>query len=122
VGTKLSVAQREGPEMNADDFRRVALSLPEAEEKSHFGKADFRVRNKIFGSLPGEERAVIKLTPDEQSMLCDAEPAIFSPIKGGWGRQGWTGIALAACDEATLISACRMAWRNVTPAKLKGAL
>ncbi len=108
--------------MNADDFRRIALGLPEAEEKSHFGKADFRVRNKIFGSLPGEDRAVIKLTQDEQAMLCEAEPAIFSPIKGGWGRQGWTAINLAVSDEPTLLSACRMAWRNVAPAKLKGAV
>jgi hypothetical protein len=108
--------------MNGDDFRRVALSLPEAEEKSHFGKADFRVRNKIFGSLPADDRAVIKLTPDEQSMLHEAEPAIFTPVKGGWGRQGWTEVSLAACDEATLLSACRMAWRNVAPAKLKKAV
>jgi hypothetical protein len=105
--------------MNANDFRRLALAMPEAEEKSHFGKADFRVRNKIFGSLPDESRAVLKLTPEEQSMLSEAEPGIFSPIKGGWGRQGWTQVDLPACDETTLQSACLMAWRNVAPATLK---
>jgi hypothetical protein len=29
--------------MDADDFRRIALSLEGAEESSHMGKADFRV-------------------------------------------------------------------------------
>ena len=76
--------------MNLETFRSLALSLPEAEEKSHFGKADFRVRNKIFVSLPDAETAVVKFTPEQQEMLVAAEPAIFAPVKGGWGRQGWT--------------------------------
>ena len=105
--------------MNAEDFRRIALSLPEAEEKSHFGKADFRVRNKIFATLPAPGRGVLKLTPDEQAVLAAAEPAIFAPVKGGWGRQGWTEIALDAADEATLRSGLTAAWRNVAPAALK---
>ena len=108
--------------MNASDFRRVALGMPEAEEKSHFGKADFRVRNKIFGSLPEEHRAVLKLTLEEQTMLSEAEPNIFNPIKGGWGRQGWTQVNLSSCDETTLQSACLMAWRNVAPTVLKKTL
>ena len=29
--------------MNADDFRRIALSLPDAEESSHMGAPDFCV-------------------------------------------------------------------------------
>ncbi|TGV48477.1 MmcQ/YjbR family DNA-binding protein, partial [Mesorhizobium sp. M2D.F.Ca.ET.160.01.1.1] len=37
--------------------RQLALDLPEAVEKSHFGKADFRVRNRIFMSLPEADRA-----------------------------------------------------------------
>lgn len=105
--------------MDADDLRRIALSLPEVEEKAHFGKADFRVRNRIFASLPSDARGVLKLTPDEQAMLVDAEPGIFNPVKGGWGRQGWTEIALDAADETTLASGLTMAWRNVAPAALK---
>ena len=105
--------------MNADDARRLALDMPEAEEKAHFGKADFRVRNKIFMSLPEPARAVVKLTPDQQEMLAGAEPAIFAPIKGGWGRQGWTSVHLDNADETTLKSAILQAWRNVAPARLQ---
>lgn len=108
--------------MNASDFRCIALSMPEAHEKSHFGKADFRVRDKIFASLPADDRSVIKLTREEQDMLSSAEPGIFRPVKGGWGRQGWTEVNLTACDEAAMQSACRMAWRNVAPAALRRAL
>ena len=105
--------------MTKESFRRLALALPGAEEKSHFGKADFRVRDKIFASLKDDRTGVIKLTPEEQSVMVDAEPRIFQPIPGGWGRKGWTKIELAAADEVTLKSALLMAWRNVVPKTLK---
>lgn len=104
--------------MDEDTMRRMALSLPEAEEKSHFGKADFRVRNRIFATLPEPTHAVVKLTHEQQEMLTASEPAIFQPVKGGWGRQGWTRVSLSAADEVTLRSALLTAWRNVAPAKL----
>ena len=37
--------------MGVDEFRRMALSLPEASESAHMGHPDFRVRGKIFGLL-----------------------------------------------------------------------
>jgi hypothetical protein len=107
--------------MDADSMRRMALALPEAEEKSHFGTADFRVRNHIFATLPEATHAVVKLTHEQQEMLTASEPAIFQPVKGGWGRQGWTRVSLAEADEVTLRSALLTAWRNVAPAKLRKA-
>jgi len=107
--------------MNAEDFRRLALSLPESEEKSHFGTPDFRVRNRIFATLPDDDRAVVKLTREQQEMMAGAEPGVFQPVKGGWGRQGWTTVILAAADEVTLKSALVTAWRNVAPAGLRKA-
>ena len=101
--------------MTSDDLRKAALALPGAQEKSHFGKADFRVKDKIFASLPEPDRAVIKLAREQQEMMCSAEPAIFAPVKGGWGLKGWTSVALAACDEAALKSALATAWKNVAP-------
>jgi hypothetical protein len=95
--------------------------MPGAEEKSHFGKADFRVRNRIFATLPDTDTAVVKLTYEQQEMLTGAEPAIFTPVPGGWGRQGWTKVMLAAADEVTLKSALLTAWRNVAPLSLRKA-
>ena len=100
-------------------FRRLALALPGAEERSHLGKADFRVKNKIFATLLDAETGVVKLAPEQQEVMVDAEPDIFNPIRGGWGRQGWTRVILANADEATLKSALQTAWRNVAPKTLK---
>jgi hypothetical protein len=106
--------------MTAEEFRKLALAFPGAEEKSHFGKADFRVRNKIFATLPDADAGVVKLAPEQQEMMVAAEPSMFSSIKGGWGKQGWTRVELKLADEAALKSALHAAWKNVTPKSMKG--
>ena len=106
--------------MTPDDFRRLAASLPEAAEGAHQGHADFRVRRRIFATLgrPDAAWAMVKLTPAQQEMLCAAEPAMFRPVPGGWGRRGSTNVRLAEADEATLRSALAMAWHGVAPKAL----
>jgi hypothetical protein len=74
--------------MTAQDFRRLALSLPETTEQAHMNHPDFRVRGRIFATLgyPGGNWAMVKLTPEQQANFVGAEPASFVPVKGGWGR------------------------------------
>jgi hypothetical protein len=105
--------------MTPAGFQKVALSLPEAEASSHFDVPDFRVAGKIFataGRIDG--KAVLKLTIDQQQLLCEAEPSMFEPVPGGWGRKGWTNLVLAKADAKTAKSALWMAWRNTAPKKL----
>ena len=103
--------------MSISRFRRTALALSNAVESAHHGKADFRVGKRIFATLghPDENWGTLKLTPEQQSMLVDAEPDIFRPVPGGWGRQGYTNVHLAKADATTLKSALTMAWENVAP-------
>ena len=108
--------------MSISRFRRTALALSNAVESAHHGKADFRVGKRIFATLghPDENWGTLKLTPEQQSMLVDAEPDIFRPVPGGWGRQGYTNVLLAKADATTLKSALTMAWQNIagdSPAK-----
>jgi hypothetical protein len=100
--------------VSPDDFRRIALSFPGAIESSHMGTVDFRA-GKIFATLgnPDADWAMVKLTPERQEMLVAAEPAVFVPVPGGWGRGGATRLRLVACDEATATSALTAAWRGV---------
>jgi hypothetical protein len=98
--------------MNAE-FRKLALSFQGVEERSHFGKADFRVKSRIFATLPDGETGVVKLTPEQQEMMMGAEPSIFSPAAGAWGRKGWTRIDLGKAGRITLKSALSAAWENV---------
>src|ERR1700751_4078932 len=106
--------------MSASTFRRIALTLPEAVEGAHQGHADFRVGKRIFATLgyPGEAGGMVKLTREQQAMLVEAEPDIFRPVPGGWGKSGSTNVRLANADPKTLQSALLMAWRNVAPKSL----
>jgi hypothetical protein len=102
-------------------FLKLALSLPEAEASSHHDSSDIRVRGKIFASpadRPGGV-AVLKLTPEQQQMMCEVEPDAFAPVPGGWGRKGWTHMRVAKADAATARSALWTAWRNVAPKTLQ---
>ena len=51
--------------MTANEFRRIALALPEAEQRSHMSHPDFRVGGKIFATLgyPDKSRGMVKLSP-----------------------------------------------------------
>ncbi len=106
--------------MKASDFRRIALSMPDAVEGSHFGNADFRVRGKIFAtlSLEREGYGVLLLSPEQQSGMVEDEPKIFSPVPGGWGRQGSTRVNLAKVSPDILESALRTAWLKRAPKQL----
>ena len=99
--------------MTPADFRRIALSMPEATEGAHMDHPDFRVSNKIFATLgPGEAWGMVKLTPEQQRKFVQAEPAVFVPVKGAWGRQGATTVVLEAAKEPTVRRAMLLAWRN----------
>jgi hypothetical protein len=106
--------------MTIGRFRRIALALPDAVEGSHHGKADFRVGKRVFATLgyPDDKWGMVKLTPQQQTMLVDAEPGVFRPVPGAWGKNGSTNVLLAKADHVTLQSALAMAWRNVAPKSL----
>lgn len=106
--------------MTLDEFRELALQQPQAVEGAHVGHADFRVGGKIFASLgnPDENWAMVKLAPEDQVLRVEAEPTVFEPAPGTWGRGGSTRIRLAATDRLTAQSALAAAWRNIAPKKL----
>ncbi len=110
--------------VTADQFRRLALALPEALESAHMGTPDFRVRGRIFATLPAgaSARGVLKFTPEQQELFMRVDPAAFAPVDGGWGRKGWTRVSLRAAQARFVGDALTAAWRNVAPKKLAAVL
>ena len=99
--------------MNADDFRRIALSLEGVEEASHMGSPDFRVGGRIFATLASQRQGYgnLMLTPEQQAVFVDELPDVFLPVAGGWGKGGATHIRLSAANEDLLAGALRAAWK-----------
>jgi hypothetical protein len=85
---------------------------------------DFRVRGKIFATFPSADETcgMVKLTPQQQALFIHAEPAVFVPVKGGWGRRGATTVILEAADETTVRNALITAYCNVAPKTLAAGL
>ena len=105
--------------MLASDVRALALMLPEVSEGAHMGHPDFRVGGRIFATLwTDESRVVVKLTPEMQAVMAEAEPDVFEPLPGSWGRRGWTNVDLIEAGEETLRSALLASWRAVAPPAL----
>jgi len=102
------------------DFRRIALSFPEAVESAHQDHPDFRVGGKVFATLgyPEKGRGMVKLPPKEQLFFIEAEPDIFQPAKGAWGLRGATMVRLRAANKTSLRRALAAAWRNTASKQL----
>jgi predicted DNA-binding protein (MmcQ/YjbR family) len=80
--------------VSINNFRKLALSFPDAEEHPHFHLASFRVKKKIFATLwEKENRAMLKLSLVDQSVFCTYHE-VFSPVPGGWGTKGATFVDL----------------------------
>ncbi len=100
--------------MTAAQFRKLALSLEGAEEGSHMGNADFRVGGRIFATLSLEKQGygVLLLNPEQQAGMVADAPEVFSPVPGGWGRNGSTRVLLAKVTPDMLRDALHTAWQN----------
>ena len=102
--------------MTIDDFRRIALSMPRAEELSGLGYPNFRAERKSFATIE-DDVAVLRLTRNQQTAFMAKAPEMFAPASSGWGLLGSTIVRLEAAEEAVVRDAVATAWRNVsTPA------
>lgn len=99
--------------MTADEFRALALALPDTEEKAHHGHPDFRVKGRIFATLgPGEAWGMVKLALDDQARYAQSSPDVYEPFGGAWGAGGATKVHLARAQPASVRAALKAAWEN----------
>ncbi len=100
-------------------FREIAISFPEAIELPHFGIPSFRINKNIFTTLwEKENKVMIKLPLNEQSVFCSFDSKIIYPVPGGWGKQGATFFELSKMKKSILKDALTIAYCNVAPKRL----
>ena len=100
-------------------FRQLALSFPEVTEEPHFEKLSYRINKKIFVTHDeANERITIKLSEADQSVFCSFNTEIIYPVKGTWGKQGWTIIELKKIRKEMLSDALTVAYCQVAPKRL----
>ena len=95
--------------------RALALALPETKDGMHLGRADLRVKGKIFMTLPDDGRTVnLKTTPANLDLLIKAHPDTFSDAWGG----RWIGVDLGLVKPDQLLDLVIEAWRLAAPKRL----
>jgi hypothetical protein len=104
-----------------DQVRRVALSLPEAEEGTSYGTPAFKVRGKLFARLRSEDDLlVVKIDRDERAALITSAPDVYS-VTDHYRNHPWILVSLANVTIADLEERVTEAWRMTAPAKLRAS-
>ena len=102
-------------------MRTFALSLPETTEEPHFDKSSFRVRGKIFATVPPEGGYVhIHLDPAERAALLESDGSTFEPIgRGAKPAADWIRVTLSGADATQVKELLQEAWRLKAPITLR---
>ena len=102
-----------------EQARKMALALPETEEKLHFHLAGFWVKKKIFATIHADKNYVmVKLSPIDQSVFCSYNKEVIFPVPGGWGKHGATFINLKKVRKSMFHDALITAWKFTAPSKV----
>ncbi|WP_181807841.1 MmcQ/YjbR family DNA-binding protein [Streptomyces shenzhenensis] len=106
----------------AEDVRRVALSLPDTSEKIAWSMPTFRVAGKMFATLPEDETSIaVRCPKEERDELVLAEPGKFWTADHE-AQFAWVRVRLAALeDEGELRDILADSWRQAAPQRLLDA-
>ena len=106
-----------------ESARRFALSLPETTEQPHFEKSSFRVKGKVFATVPVGGNALHVFVGEETSALAAEDAAAFEVIRSAKNRvvDDWVRVNLAAADSARVRELLEDAWRCMAPRRVLGA-
>jgi len=104
--------------VSIENFRKLAMSFPDATEESHFEKISFRIKKKIFATFDEKNnRAVLKLNEIDKSVFCASSEIIFYPIPNKWGKQGWTIVELSKVRPEMFEDALILSYESVITKK-----
>jgi hypothetical protein len=100
------------------EVRRVALGLPGATEEPHFDMISFRVKGKIFATVPADEMHLHIFVDETEVQASVAEhPAVFEPLTWGAKVSGLR-VSLGDAPADRVSELIEEAWRRRAPARL----
>jgi hypothetical protein len=107
-----------GAEVTFDDVRRLALALPEAFERTSYGRPSFYVGKKMLCCLGKQsDHIVVRIGIDEREMLMEAAPETYfvTDHYRGWP---YVLVRLATVRKDALAGLLQRTWREIAPARL----
>ncbi|MEZ5503468.1 MAG: MmcQ/YjbR family DNA-binding protein [Halioglobus sp.] len=107
--------------MDLKAIRTQTLSMLEVTEEPHFDYTSFRVRGKIFMTIPPDEtHAHIFLSEQDRERALAMYPEFVEKLM--WGKKvAGVRVALTKATPIVVDDLIRLAWRNKAPKRLLSA-
>ncbi len=104
-----------------EQARNLALALPEATEQDHHGMESYRVRGKIFATVPEDGHLRVMVDADDIMAAASEYPDVCVPLY--WGaRLACVVVTLSAAEPALVRELLTGAWRRKAPKSLAARL
>ncbi|MEU3356006.1 MmcQ/YjbR family DNA-binding protein [Streptomyces sp. NPDC037389] len=105
--------------IDADDIRRIALSLPETVEKEAWSMPTFRVAGKMYITIPDDQTSfAVRCPRHERSELIAAEPEKFW-VPPHEASSSWVRVRLAALEGMDELRDILVdSWKQAAPERL----
>ncbi|WP_035791799.1 MmcQ/YjbR family DNA-binding protein [Kitasatospora mediocidica] len=109
--------------INADDIRRIALSLPQTAEKEAWSMPTFRVAGRMFVTVPDDQTSfAVRCPRHERTELIAAEPEKFW-VPPHEASSAWVRVRLGALEDlAELYDILVDSWTQAAPEDLVHSL
>jgi hypothetical protein len=109
--------------ITAAQFKKIALSFPEAHEKSHYGSPSIMIAKKFFTRLRREDDGIVWVVGsiDERDALLELDPDTYF-ITDHYRDYPAVLVRIGKIDAAMLRKMLERRWRAVAPKKLIKAL
>src|SRR3569833_1973913 len=104
--------------MKVPQVRRHALSLPETTEEPHFEASSFRVRGKIFATVPpGDEHLHLFVPEQDRELALTLHPEYLEKLLWG-GKVRGLRVHLADAEPGVIRDLLSRAWAHKAPKAL----
>jgi hypothetical protein len=103
--------------MDIEAVRKIALRFPEAVEQEHFGNPSFRVRGRIFATVPDDTHLNVMIAPFDVDAVVSAEPESCAELL--WGKEvRGVRVSLPKASPTMVEELLRVAWKRKAPKRL----
>ncbi|MFJ1750778.1 MmcQ/YjbR family DNA-binding protein [Streptomyces sp. NPDC088116] len=108
--------------MDAEDVRRIALSLPQTVEKEAWDMPTFRVAGKMFVTVPDDQTSfAVRCPRHERTELIAAEPEKFW-VPPHEASSAWVRVRLGALEDLDELRDILVdSWQQAAPEDLRSA-
>jgi hypothetical protein len=103
--------------MTVAEVRKFALALPEVIEQDHWGNPSFRIRGRIFATLPDEGHVNVMIDPFDVEAVVREDPDTCEELRWGKEVRGVRG-SLNKAGSTMVETLLETAWRRKAPKRL----